>query len=214
MKMMNDLKILSREELWGPFLVGCGLAIFYIASLRNDETGPTRTVVLAGGVFLLVAGVLLMFRQMSPSTRSRESLSDHGGADADYVVRQLSRNYEILRAQTNQGFLLSGLFMGVGLLVIIASVFSKSLGISISNNSLGTIAGIITEFISGSALLLYRLNFKRLNETSDNLNAAWRVLAAFKLTRELPEGEKAKATMHLIDALTITDKYAVQVSKE
>jgi hypothetical protein len=123
--------------------------------------------------------------------------------DAVYLVQQLSRNFDILRAQTNQGFLLSGIFMAIGLLIIIASLFAPSLGLKTEGvDNLGVLSGVVTEFISGSALLLYRINFSRLNQTSDRLDDAWRVLAAFNLTRELPEEKKADATMQLISSLS------------
>jgi len=66
---------------------------------------------------------------------------------------------------------------------------------------LGVIAGIVTEFISGTAIFIYRDNFARLNKTSDRLDESWRVLTAYKLTEELPEDKKSEATLNLITAL-------------
>lgn len=198
------MQALSREGFWGPFLVLGGIFVFYFASLRiGSDIKVTDYFIIGGGIFLAIAGVLLMFRQLAAGTRIGEADSPGEGEDASYVVRQLSRNFEILRAQTNQGFLLSGMFMAVGLLILIGSLFAPSIGLKTGGVSgLGTLAGIVTEFISGTALLLYRLNFARLNQTSDRLDDAWRVLAAYKLTRELPEDKKAEATMQLIASLT------------
>lgn len=202
----TNLRNLAKEGTWGPFLVSIGLIIIYLWSMRV-EADPSYTdyVILGSSVFLLIAGVLLMFRQLTSSSRlTQGDSSSEPSSDADYVVRQLSRNYEILRSQTNQGFLLSGAFMAVGLLVIVGSLFAPSLGLTTGGvNNLGMIVGTVTEFISGTALLLYRLNFKRLNETSDRLDDAWRVLAAYNLTRELPDEQKADATLRLISSLTI-----------
>jgi hypothetical protein len=199
----TTMRALSREGFWGPFLVLAGLFVFYFASLRiGSEIRTTDYGIVGGGIFLAVAGVLLMFRQLAASSRM-VAVESPDSEDASYVVRQLSRNFEVLRAQTNQGFLLSGVFMAVGLLILVGSLFAPSLGLKTEGVSgLGTLAGIVTEFISGTALVLYRLNFARLNQTSDRLDDAWRVLAAYKLTRELPEDKKAEATLHLIDSLT------------
>lgn len=201
----DSMRALSREGFWGPFLVLAGIGVSYFASLRvGGFLSAGDYIILSSGVFLAVAGVVLMFRQLSrtvPLGEVTPSVSD--GDDAGYVVRQLSRNFEILRAQTSQGFLLSGVFMAVGLLIIVGSLFAPSFGLKTQGvERLGVVAGVVTEFISGSALFLYRLNFARLNQTSDRLDDAWRVLAAYKLTRELPEDKKAEATVQLIGALT------------
>lgn len=186
---------LSRRAFWGPFLVLAGIAVLYFRKLLGDSLIPSS--------FLIFCGVTIMFRQLGaePTVRD-ESEKLTNSSDADYVVKQLSRNFEILRGQTNQGFILSGGFMSVGLLLIAFSLLAPTFGLKASGaESLGVVAGIITEFISGTALLLYKLNFGRLNQTSDKLDDAWRVLAAFNLTRELPEDKKADATMVLIESL-------------
>jgi hypothetical protein len=147
-----------------------------------------------------------MLKQLSYGARL-SSIEYHPGSfqDADYIISQLSKNYELLRAQTNQGFVLSSVFMLIGLVIIVASLFSPAIGWRTVNGQglkgLGIIAGIVTEFISGTALIVYRDNFARLNKTSDRLDASWRVLAAYKLTESLPADKKSDATISLINVL-------------
>ena len=204
------MRALRDQGFWGPFLVLAGIVVFYFSAnaFGLKEPRPIDYVVVAAGALLALAGVILMFKQQAldyaPISGGQ---SQEGQEDADYVVKQLSRNFEVLRAQTNQGFLFSGVFMAIGLLVICTSLFAPTLGIKTQGvDTLGVLAGVVTEFISGTALFLYRLNFSRLNQTSDRLDDAWRVLAAFKLTRELPDDKKAEATLQLISSLTQTQR--------
>jgi hypothetical protein len=189
------LNSLSKRSFWGPFLVLAGIALLYFRRLLGDSLIPSS--------FLIFSGVAMMFRQLGGGmVTSDEGAGPSSSGDADYVVKQLSRNFEILRAQTNQGFILSGVFMSIGLLLIAFSLLAPTLGLKGNGvETLGVASGIITEFISGTALLLYRVNFGRLNQTSDKLDDAWRVLTAFNLTHELPDAKKADATMVLIQAL-------------
>ncbi len=189
-----------EKASWGPLLVAAGIFLLYVR-------GGGGTVPAVTSSFLIFSGVAIMFRQLGGGGLATQIAAGSEGdvSDADYVVKQLSRNFEILRAQTNQGFILSGVFMSVGLLLIAFSLLAPTFGFQTGGvEKLGVVAGIITEFISGTALFLYRVNFSRLNQTSDQLDGAWRVLAAFKLTRELPEDKKAEATIALIDSLTAT----------
>jgi hypothetical protein len=49
-------------------------------------------------------------------------------------------------------------------------------------------------------VLVYRINFRRLNETTERMDGAWCVLTAHKLAEGLGEGKREEATMKLIDA--------------
>jgi hypothetical protein len=71
--------------------------------------------------------------------------------------------------------------MTIEMLVLVISLFGKSLRLQDTGVSLTSLASIVSQFISGTALLIYRLNFHRLNITSDKLDAAWRILSAYKL---------------------------------
>ena len=204
MGFYDFLRALQREGFWGPFLVLSGIFLLYTASTRASNAPLIQDyALLIGAGIVTLAGVILMFRQIGANDAVSITGMEDGQEDATYVVRQLSRNFEVLRAQTNQGFLLSGIFMSIGLLVIVVSLFAPTFGIKTTGvDSFGVMAGVVTEFISATALLLYKLNFTRLNETSDRLDNSWRVLAAFKLTHELPEDKKAEATLQLITTLT------------
>jgi len=200
---------LSSKLLWGPFLVVAGIFLIYLG-----QRSSVGAVVNVPASFLIFSGVALMYRLIGqPVKLSAKTMEATETNDADYVVKQLSRNFEILPGQTTLGFILSGLFMSIGLMLIAFSLLAPSFGINAAGvEKLGIVAGIITEFISGTAMVLYRVNFTRLNEVSDKLDDAWRVLAAFKLTAELPEEQKALATLTLINSLASSSRQLSKLS--
>jgi hypothetical protein len=66
------LKALSREGFWGPFLVLAGLGVFYATLQRSmKEPGLSEYAIVGAGAFLALAGVFLMFRQLSSGTKGR-----------------------------------------------------------------------------------------------------------------------------------------------
>ncbi len=180
------------------------LLLYYTGLSSSDSKTITvwQSIIIGVAIVLSLSGVAMMFVQLRGSDQALAiNERPESYREADYIVRQLSQNYQILRNQTSQGFYLSSVFMTVGMMMIIASLFGSSFGLQNTGTNLTTLGGILLEFISGTALLIYRLNFKRLNETSDKLDAAWRILAAYKLTEGLPEEKKSEATLKLIEAL-------------
>jgi len=90
-------------------------------------------------------------------------------------------------------------FMIIGILIIIIGAIGSSIGLKDNNQyNLAYISGIIVEFISGTALILYRLNFKQINETSTKLYQTWKYLAAFKKTETLGGDKKNDTIINLI----------------
>jgi hypothetical protein len=201
--ILSTYSLLMKQNGWGPLLIGTGT--FCIFALRFDllNSGTLAgyaALVLA--MLLVLAGIYMMFYQLRrDAVRSDSTTLGDADAKPEHVVFQLSKNYELLRRQTTQGFILAGVFMSLGLLVILSGSAGQVFGLTAQGSNLTTIAGLIMEFISGTSLLIYRLNFKRLNETSDRLDATWRVLTAHQLAASLPDEKKAEATIKLIDAL-------------
>lgn len=155
-------------------------------------------------VALVFGGIAVMFYQLRSDETAAPPVAqptDPVGTQPEYTVVQLSKNYELLRRQTTQGFVLSGVFMALGLLVILSGSAGDIFGLTSQGSNLTTVLGLIMEFISATSLLVYRLNFGRLNETTDKLDSAWRILTAHELAQVLPEGRRAEATLRLIDAL-------------
>jgi hypothetical protein len=91
--------------------------------------------------------------------------------------------------------------MGLGLLVNLLGSARFVLGMQNEPFEQGTISGVIGEFISGSTLLLYRSNFKRLGKISSQLDSTWRILAAYKMACDLPESEQKDAILPIISVL-------------
>jgi hypothetical protein len=205
----NELaRVLLRRQVWGPFLIVIGSYLLFVFGSARRASGDTvvdfvMEMIPAGvAVALILAGVLMMFYQI----RSDEGVTliqadDQSSSQPEYTVVQLSKNYELLRRQTTQGFMLSGVFMALGLLVILSGSAGDLFGLTSHGSKLTTVAGVIMEFISGTSLLIYRINFNRLNETTDKLDSAWRILTAHKLAQGLPDDKRADATLSLINAL-------------
>ena len=205
MATINDMaRILLRRHTWGPFLITVGAYVLFV-SRQADRILDLMDMIRAGlAVALVLAGILMMFSQLwsdEGTALSAGQFADQNSSQPEYTVAQLSKNYELLRRQTTQGFILSGVFMALGLLVILSGSAGNLFGFTSQGSNLTTVAGVIMEFISGTSLLIYRINFNRLNETTDKLDGAWRILTAHKLAQDLPEDRRADATLRLVDAL-------------
>jgi hypothetical protein len=101
-------------------------------------------------------------------------------------------------------FFLSASFMALGLFVILLGSARSLLGWGEGTSNLTTIAGILAEFISATALVLYRSSSVRLNDVSTRLHETWRILAAYRLTKDLPDTDQKDALLPLIAALAGT----------
>ena len=195
--------VFGQRKTLGPGLIVLGCAILYFVFPREaDSASPLLYgfAILLGIVVL--AGIVITFQELRRSQilSETEPMPD-SSSGLEHAVNQLNKNYEILRGQTTQGFVLSAVFMILGLLVILSGSIGELFGFVENGNILTSVAGIILEFISGTALAVYRSNFNRLNKTSDRLHQTWKILTAFREAEKLPEEEKTKATLKLIDAL-------------
>lgn len=121
--------------------------------------------------------------------------------EAQHFVSELKQNYDLLRQQTNQGFIFAIVFMGLGIIVILAGAFGQLFGLATGGGDLTSIAGIIVEVISGTAIWIYRINFKRLTKVSDSLDHTFRILTAFRQVDSLPDYERNVERVKLIDEL-------------
>lgn len=172
------------------FFVG-STSIAYQSSA--SQPSPPVYVAIALGFFLVITGIVYLFRDLGKSTGLEDSDALLGpSSDLEHAVTQLGRNYEILRRQTMQGFILAGTFMAAGLLVILAGSLGELFGFTAQAGQLATIAGVVVEAISGLGLYLFRQTFQRLNVTSDRLHETWKVLTAFRYAEALPDDQKQK----------------------
>ena len=194
---------ISRRETLGPWLVAIGILLFYLLSINiSDNPSPLiyGLAVLLGIVVL--AGVVMTFQALSKSEKRMEATPlPVSTDDIEYAITQLNKNYDLLRRQTTQGFLLASGFMILGLLVIVSGSLGELFGLTTNGSSLTSVAGIVLEFISGTALYIYNANFKRVNQTSDQLNDTWKILTAFRKVETLPDTDKTEVTKNLINAL-------------
>jgi len=197
----SPLHLLYRRETQGPALILIGCLLLYLIK-SSDSASPVfyGFAVLLG--IIILAGIFMTFQQLRRAEiQVQQEPLPESSDQLEHAVTQLSKNYELLRRQSTQGFILACVFMLLGLLVILSGSVGQLFGFTSTSSNLTSVAGIISEFISASALLIYRINFKRLNETSDKLQQTWKMLTAYRLTDKLPEEQKTTATLSIINAL-------------
>ena len=198
--MDGILSRFSSGSMLGVLLAVIGVLFALIILIFGYRFASDVVVLISLGIafFLLIAGSILIF--MGIKMDLKEPLPE-SFSEIEQAINQLNRNYAVLRKQTTQGFIIAVIFMFLGLVVILSGAFGEIFGLTSKGVNLSSVAGIILEFISGTGLYIYRVNFKRLNSTSDSLNATWKILTAFKKAETLPEPKKTDVKINLINEL-------------
>ena len=114
----------------GTWLVMLGVVTIFFMVVRGTVEVTTVTILIIGFGFLITfAGVVLIFKDLSKVIYSTSELDGEvDPSDIAHAVRQLGKNYDILRRKATQGFILSGIFMSLGILVILAGSLGEMLG--------------------------------------------------------------------------------------
>ena len=197
----RGLQLLIKSQTWGPLLVGAGLV--FLSTMARSENPLILWASASLAVILVIGGLLIMFIQLWPRTLEPLDAPDAKASieGLGRLVRQLTRNYSLLRQQTTQSLLITLILMAIGVIVILVGVFGAMFGFATDTKAIAGVAGTVMEMIGGSVLVVYRLNFKRLNDVTDRLEENWRILSAYTLVGLLPPDKQADATIALIDAL-------------
>ncbi|MDP1750134.1 MAG: hypothetical protein Q8L22_11805 [Reyranella sp.] len=191
--LLRDIRIAPP----GLVLIGISVVLIYLAAMRPSQADVITVAMLTLAFVLAIGGIILFFRA-GISAASLETSQLGGSSDVEEAVRQLGKNYDILRRQSTQGFLLAGTFMALGILVILTGSLGEMFGFTKSTSNLTTVAGVVVEVVSGLGLYLFKETFKQLNATSDKLHDMWKVLAAFKKIDALPEDRRADVAISVI----------------
>ena len=200
--MDTKLNIINSSP--GGVLVFLGfMTVYFLTGIRSTEGEPSilEYLGIGFGFMVTIAGIILFFRGLGESSSSLSDESYVGSSDIELAVAQLGKNYDILRKQATQGFILAGTFMALGILVILAGSIGEMFGFTKTAGNLTTIAGVVIEAVSGLGLYLFKETFKRLNATSDRLQEMWKLLAAFKKAEDLPDEMKSEVIIGLINRL-------------
>jgi hypothetical protein len=165
---MQGIKLVKRSPGLGLVAVGFS-TIYFVVGLRSDAAPSTVTYLAVGFGFLVtLSGIALLFRDLGKSDSNEADISlSIGSSDIEQAANQLGKNYDILRRQATQGFVLVGTFMALGILVILARSLGEMFGFTKTASNLTTVEGVIVEAVSGLGLYLFKETFKRLNSTSD-----------------------------------------------
>src|SRR5205085_1132030 len=116
------LRMLVRRETQGPALIVIGCTLLYFISSRTSDQ-PSLIyygfAVLLGVIVL--AGIVMTFYQLRKGEiQVQQEPLPESSDQLEHAVTQLSKNYELLRRQSTQGFLLAAVFMLLGLIVILS----------------------------------------------------------------------------------------------
>jgi hypothetical protein len=196
----QSVSILGKSP--GLLLVIVGFStIYFLAGFHHEPTTVTY-LGIGFGFLVTLAGIALLFRNLARAGFADSDVDvSEGSSDIERAVRQLGKNYDILRKQATQGFLLAGTFMALGILVILTGSLGEMFGFTKAASNLTTVAGVVTEAVSGLGLYLFKETFKRLNSTSDRLYEMWKILAAFTKAETLPDEKKSDVIISLINKL-------------
>ncbi|HEV7333925.1 MAG TPA: hypothetical protein VGN63_23020 [Flavisolibacter sp.] len=186
----------------GLSLILIGLVIIYLIRNSQIQNSTLDFILIISPTVLIVAGIIFVFIDLQRDAISPSKSEEELESDLNKAVSQLSKNYDILRKQTIYGFTISGIFMTIGLVVILIGITGEFFNLEGNIQIITTASGVVIEFISGTALLLYRINFKRLNDTSDKLLSTWKLLTAFEKVNEISPNKKDEVLIRLIDKLT------------
>jgi cadmium resistance protein CadD (predicted permease) len=123
----------------------------------------------------------------------------------------LNTNYDTLRNQTSISFVISNILFVLGFLIICASLFlvfpSAKSGTSNQEGvkELGVFAGIMTEFISGTAMVIYRDCLTNLNKVSERLEENQRFFLAYRFIKDLglDKDKNSEGILKLITAFAV-----------
>ena len=203
MLAQDMLSIIKRSPGLTLVLIGF-TAIFVVAILASGYNTSPQIIYLTFAFSFLVAlaGIVLMFGEMRKENLVLKATSSVATAsDLEMAVTQLGKNYDILRQQATQGFMLAAIFMALGVLVILTGAVGDMFGFKKEASNLTTVAGVVVEAISGLGMYLFNRTFQQLNTTSDRLHELWKLLAAFKRAEALPENDRRTVIVGLINKL-------------
>jgi hypothetical protein len=163
---------------------------------------PIAVVYLGTGIcvaMVILGAVIAAIRRPSTLPQSASDPFDRTGFSQ--TLSELSKNFAVLRSQTFIGFVLAGVTMLLGALVIMAGAFGQVFGLAQQGVNLATVSGIVSEFVSGTAILFYKLSFDRLNVTSEQLLRATMVMSALTRAEALQGDSGTELTIELIRAM-------------
>ena len=195
------------REMLGPLLglllILIGLVSIAWASIgiSTEDSSDELTVIQASGVLVIALGLMIVVATLLGSSTQQQVASVSEARDLEHTVVQLARNYDLLRRQATQGFILAGIFMALGVGVVLVGVVGFLFDFTRTSSSLTVMSGVVIDLVSILGFYLFRQTFHRMNTVSDRLHDTWRLLTAFDRAELLPDAQKAEMMVTLITAL-------------
>jgi hypothetical protein len=157
----------------GFVVVLIGIIVIIYALIFQSNNILAIVILSVFGFFLTMWGGSYIFKQFFKTDSLSKLKSTYGTKSLQDMIEKnnetLSTNYDTVRNQASISFIISNILFVLGFLIICASLFlvfpSAKSGTSSQGGvkELGVFAGIMTEFISGTAILIYRDCLTNLN---------------------------------------------------
>jgi hypothetical protein len=109
--------------------------------------------------------------------------------------------YKQTQSQANKSFVLCAVAAVVSLGVMVSGVFAMFRSLTTESAAVSA-AGVFGEFIAAVFFYLYNRTVLRMSEYHQKLVLTQNIALALRITEQLPEGERSKAQMELIRALS------------
>jgi hypothetical protein len=124
--------VLTQRKAPGSALIILGCALLYLLSQKVSENpSPLLYGFAALLAAIVLAGVVLMFRELGATELATQATPLPKSSDQlEMAVVQLSKNYELLRRQSTQGFILAAVFMILGIIVILSGSVGQLFGLT------------------------------------------------------------------------------------
>jgi len=183
---------IKREGIIGVIFIGPFGATFYY------------------GCYFLVRRFLyrIVHRQVQTLNLTERAEALQEELEKDFFTNLVRINFKYLdkyylqtQEQGDKSFLLSGAAAVVGLLIIIAGItlmfFDKT-----DPAYLTTAAGVLSEFIAAVFFYLYNRTVMSMSQYHQKLVITQNIALALKITNDLPQEERVRSQLVLVEALT------------
>ena len=121
--------------------------------------------------------------------------------DASELLSNLKENYEVYKKWVKTGFIVSIVMVILGFVIIIIGIIKGYFNNTGNSIDLSLIASIILEFIGGTAIVIFRMGIKKLNETSEKILKVNLIFIELDQIDNLPQYEQNVKRKEFLDKI-------------
>lgn len=113
----------------------------------------------------------------------------------------LLADLDLIRRQATLSFKFTWICVFSGLLLISLGTLAHFIGIYDSFSNITSLSGIVVEFISGTAFVIYKMNFNRHTKLVSRLSRIDELKLAFEQAMSLPSLEQNEQKVSIIETI-------------